>query len=163
MDPPSYTKAHFDFEALPPLTSPRRTLGLEAVALGLIRLPAGEGTPFTHHHERQEEVYVVVAGSGELLVDGEIVPLEAGDVVRVAAPARRALRAGDRSLFVLCCGAVPAGYPREANARYLIDDGVPHYDDVPPWCANDPDVRSRNAALKERMERARRRREGRSD
>lgn len=154
-----FTKVHFDFAALGGVTNPRHALGLEAVALGLIRLPTGQGYTFTHHHEEQEEVYVVVGGEGELLVEGESVPLVAGDVVRVSAPTSRALRAGSEPLFVVCAGAVPAGYPRDPNARYLIDDGVPHYDDVPPWYAGDATVREKNAALKERMERARKRRE----
>ena len=64
-----YTKAHFDFDELPRLTSPRRKLGLQAVGLGLIRLPAGEGYTFTHAHLEQEEVYLVIEGAGLLFVD----------------------------------------------------------------------------------------------
>lgn len=158
MQPP-FTKVHYDFEALPPLTSPRRELGLEAVGLGLIRLPAGKGYTFMHHHEEQEEVYVVIDGAGELLVGEVFVPLERGDLVRVSASARRALHAGpDGPLTVFCAGAVPAAYPRDPNARYLIDDGVPHYDDLPPWCAGDPAVLAKNAELAERMKRSRERR-----
>lgn len=152
----NFTKVHYDLDALPPLTSPRRSLGLEAVGLGLIRLPPDKGYTFTHHHEEQEEVYVVIDGAGEMLVDGELVPLVRGDVVRVCAPARRALHAGpDAPLLVLCAGAVPAGFPRDPNARYQIDDGIPHYDDPPPWCADDPEALARNAELQARTRRKR--------
>ena len=151
----NYQRAHFDFDALGSLTSPRRALGLEAVALGLIKLQAGAGYSFTHHHAAQEEVYIVIEGAGEMVVDGELLGLARGDVVRVPAPARRALRAAeDSSLFAICAGATPAGFPRDPKARYLIDDGVPHYDDLPPWCADDPEAEARNAELAARAERA---------
>ena len=43
------------------------------------------------------------------------------------------------------------GYPKNPNARYLIDDGVADYDDIPPWYRGDPEVEKRNKILKERM------------
>ena len=160
-----YSKVHFDWDALPPLTSPRRRLGLTGVALGLINLPPGEGYTFTHRHRQQEEVYIVLAGSGRLLVENELVPLAAGDTVRVAPAARRALQNdGAVPLRIVCAGGVAAGYPKNPESRYLIDDGIPDYDDLPPWCAGDPQTAARNAALKERFRRSQqRRRERRPD
>ncbi len=156
-----YTKLHFAFDELPMLTTPWKQLGTRAVALGLIRIPAGEGYVFLHRHAEQEEVYVVLEGHGLLHVDGEDVPLERGDVVRVAPAAKRALRANDdEPLLALCAGAVPGGYPKDPNARYGIDDGIPLYDEPPPWAANDPRALAINAELKARMERSRARREG---
>lgn len=146
-----YSKAHFDWEQLPPLTSPRHQLGLQGVALGLINLPPHQGYTFTHHHREQEEVYIVLAGSGELLVDDERVPLAAGDMVRVDPASQRALNnPGEKPLQVICAGGVPAGYPKQATSRYLIDDGVPDYDDIPAWYAGDAQVAANNARLKER-------------
>jgi len=157
-----YTKTHFNFETLPALKSPRHELGLTGVALGLIRLPADEGYTFTHSHDRQEEVYLVIEGKGEMVIDGEIVPLERGDAVRVSPSAHRALHAAEEALLVVCAGGIPMRYPKEPGARYLIDDGIPHYDEVPPWYAGDEEIISRNRTLKERMERALARRAGRS-
>jgi hypothetical protein len=150
-EPDAYTIAHFNFDQLPYLTSPRRQLALSGVALGLISLPCGQGYSFTHSHAEQEEVYIVVQGQGEIWVDETLLPLQRGDIVRVAPATRRALKAADSGLFVICAGAVPAGFPKVANSRYLIDDGIPHYDDVPPWYAGDPAILERNEALKARM------------
>jgi len=156
-----YDKAHFDWDDLPPLTSPRRQLGLSGVALGLINLPPGEGYTFTHTHREQEEVYMVLAGAGSLLVDGRMVPLRPGDMVRVDPTSKRALKNdGDIPLRIICAGAVPAGYPKNPDGRYLIDDGVPDYDDIPPWFAGNEEVAARNAQLKRRYERSLRRRRG---
>ena len=60
----AYTKVHFNFETLGWLTNPRRKLNLQAVALGFINLPSNEGYTFTHSHAKQEEVYIVIDGSG---------------------------------------------------------------------------------------------------
>lgn len=147
---PNYTQHHFDFDTLPWLTSPRHQLALQGVALGLIRLPANEGYTFTHHHRVQEEVYIVIEGNGILLIDGEELPLTRGDLIRVSPSGQRALKGGDEGLFVICCGGVPQGYPTNPNARYLIDDGVPDYDDIPPWYRDDPSVAARNEQLKKR-------------
>lgn len=151
----AFSKAHFDFEQLPFLTNPRKQLETTALALGLIKIPPGMGYTFTHKHREQEEVYIVVEGKGQLLIDGELHDLGRGDIVRVAPEARRAVKADDQeSLFVICAGAVPGGYPKEENARYLIDDGVPFFDDVPPWYEGDPEVIAKNKKLQERMEKS---------
>jgi quercetin dioxygenase-like cupin family protein len=158
----SFTKLHLELDELRGLTNPWRALGARAVALGVLRLAPGEGYTFTHHHAEQEEVYAVLDGAGAIWIDGTEHALERGDLVRVAPEARRALRAAaDRALLALCIGAVPAGYPKQEGARYLIDDGVPHYDDLPPWCADDPEARRRNAELAERAQRSRLRRDER--
>ena len=146
-----YSKVHFDWDQLPPLTSPRHRLNLTAVALGLINLPPQQGYTFNHRHREQEEVYMVLAGTGRLWIDGEEVALAAGDMVRVPPEARRALKNdGEAPLQIICAGAVPAGYPKHAGARYLIDDGIPDYDDIPPWYAGDKAVAAANHRLKER-------------
>jgi mannose-6-phosphate isomerase-like protein (cupin superfamily) len=153
--PSAFTKAHFNFDQLPYLTSPRHTLQLQSMALGLIHLPANQGYTFTHSHAEQEEVYIVVEGKGVMLVDGQLLDLDRGDMVRVSPSAKRALKASAQTaLLVICAGGVAAGYPKQPNSRYLIDDGIPDYDDVPPWYAGDPDVIARNAQLKDRMQRS---------
>src|SRR4028119_630138 len=92
-----FTKAHFDFNNLPQLTNPWRQLNLQGVALGLIRLPAGDGYTFTHSHAEQEEVYIVVEGKGLMVVDWELLTVECGDFVRVSPAAKRVLKAAEKT------------------------------------------------------------------
>lgn len=158
----NYTKCHFDFASLPWLTSPRHQLDLHSVALGLIKLPPHEGYTFTHRHRRQEEVYLVIEGSGRILVDDELLELKKGDAVRVSPATRRALKADGEGLLVVCAGGVSEGYPKDPNSRYLIDDGIPDYDDIPPWYAGSPEITEKNRQLKERMAKSLARKEGRS-
>jgi len=57
-----------------------------------------------HKHREQEEAYVVVVGSGRLLVDGEVIELRQWDVVRVAPETVRAFEAGPDGLEVIAVG-----------------------------------------------------------
>ena len=57
-----------------------------------------------HRHREQEEVYVVIAGSGRLLVDGEVLELEHLDCVRVSPEGVRAFEAGPDGLDVIAIG-----------------------------------------------------------
>ena len=60
-----------------------KALELEECALSYQRIPAGYRFPYGHTHATQEEVYVVVRGSGRMKVDDEIVELKEWDAVRV--------------------------------------------------------------------------------
>lgn len=68
------------------------------------RLKAGQRQPFAHKHERAEEVYVVLAGSGRVKLDEEVVELAALDAIRVAAEVTRAFEAGPSGLDLLVFG-----------------------------------------------------------
>jgi len=52
-----------------------KALELEHSALSYQRVPPDYRFPYGHTHMRQEEVYVVVRGSGRMKVDDEIVDL----------------------------------------------------------------------------------------
>lgn len=65
--------------------------------------------PFGHRHREQEEVYVVVRGSGHMKLDGEIVDVAERDVIRVAPRVMRAFEAGPDGLDVLCIGGPRPG------------------------------------------------------
>jgi quercetin dioxygenase-like cupin family protein len=57
-----------------------------------------------HSHREQEEAYVVVAGSGRVLLDGEVRELRLWDVVRVAPEGLRAFESGPEGLDVVAVG-----------------------------------------------------------
>ena len=80
---------------------------LEAEETGVshYKLKPRQRTPFGHKHERAEEVYVVIAGSGRLKLDDEIVEVETLDAIRVSPEVIRAFEAGDDGIEVLAVGA----------------------------------------------------------
>jgi mannose-6-phosphate isomerase-like protein (cupin superfamily) len=60
--------------------------------------------PVAHRHREQEEAYVVVAGSGQMLIDDEVIEVRQWDVVRLAPEAVRAFAAGPDGLELIAVG-----------------------------------------------------------
>ena len=63
--------------------SATEALALEKSGLSYQRVPPGYRSPYGHTHMTQEEVYVVLRGSGRMKVDDEVVELKEWDAVRV--------------------------------------------------------------------------------
>ena len=57
-----------------------------------------------HRHGVQEEAYIVVSGSGKILLDDEVRELRQWDVVRVAPPVVRAFAAGPEGMDIVAIG-----------------------------------------------------------
>ena len=95
-------------------------LGIESFGMQVFDFPPGfEGYPeHDHGDEGQEEVYVVLAGSADFVVDGEAVPLAPGRIIRIAPDARRKLLPGSEGVRVLAIGSVIGGaYERPAGLQ----------------------------------------------
>ncbi len=104
------------FEGAPDLEfrAATKALELEESALSYQRVPAGYRFPYGHTHETQEEVYVVVRGSGRMKVDDQIIELTEWDAVRVPPGSWRGYEAGPGGLEILVIGAPNLGEnPRE--------------------------------------------------
>jgi mannose-6-phosphate isomerase-like protein (cupin superfamily) len=73
--------------------------------LALHRIKAGQRQAFAHKHDEAEEVYVVLAGTGRMKLDDDIVDVHPLDAVRVAPGVVRCFEAGpDADLQVLVAG-----------------------------------------------------------
>src|SRR5437588_10042165 len=70
----------------------RNLLGSAGLEMSLNVFPPGKVMPFLHKHQENEEVYVVVGGRGQFLVDGECIDVAEGSVLRLGPPAARAWR-----------------------------------------------------------------------
>jgi mannose-6-phosphate isomerase-like protein (cupin superfamily) len=64
----------------------------------------GKRQAFAHRHERAEEVYVVLRGSGQAKLDDQVVELRRLDAIRVAPRVTRAFQAGPDGLELLAFG-----------------------------------------------------------
>jgi len=64
----------------------------------------GKRQGFGHVHDKAEEVYVVIAGSGRIKLDDEVVDLERLDAIRISPEVTRALEAADDGLEYLAFG-----------------------------------------------------------
>ena len=81
-------------------------LGVGNFKVNQLALPGGaEGPEHDHTGDGQDEVYVVVGGSGTLVVDGDEIPLRVGHFVYCSPEARRQMKAGDDGLSWVGIGA----------------------------------------------------------
>jgi mannose-6-phosphate isomerase-like protein (cupin superfamily) len=82
----------------------RGDLEAEQTGISYQRFAPSFRQPFAHRHHADEELYVVVGGNGQMLLDGRLVDVERWDVVRVAPETVRAFAAGSEGLEVLAFG-----------------------------------------------------------
>ena len=83
----------------------RRELGGETLGLSVMTLAPNFRMPFGHKHVKQEEVYVVVRGSGRVKVEDEIVELGEWDAIRFDKDTMRNVEAGPDGVEYLAFGA----------------------------------------------------------
>jgi quercetin dioxygenase-like cupin family protein len=82
----------------------RKHLASRDLGISHFRYAANLRSPMAHSHREQEEAYVVVAGSGRILLDDEVYELRQWDVVRVAPEVVRAFEAGADGLDIIAVG-----------------------------------------------------------
>jgi quinol monooxygenase YgiN len=87
----------------------RGPLGAIGIGVSLQRLRPGKRQSFGHRHGMDEEVYVVIGGSGRVAIDEEIVDVGPLDAIRVAPGSTRAFEADPGGLEVLAMGTHHAG------------------------------------------------------
>jgi mannose-6-phosphate isomerase-like protein (cupin superfamily) len=83
----------------------RNALGSRELGVSRFTYEPGARMPWGHRHRVQEEVYVVVAGSGRAKLDDEVIEIGAWDALRVAPAVIRSFEAGPEGLDVLCIGS----------------------------------------------------------
>ena len=107
----------------------RAELGLSAFGMQVIDMPPNITVypEHTHADDGQEEVYVVIRGSGEIEIDGERHRLDPETMVRVAPGTKRKVYTGDDPIRMVIVGGVP-GKPYEAPEVSQLgapDPGIP--------------------------------------
>lgn len=95
-------------------------LCLSGAEVSINNLQAGASVPFVHSHKINEEIYVILAGKGKAVIDGEMVELAAGDWIRIAPAAKRRFFAAEDAAISFACIQVKAG----SLEGYTQDDAV---------------------------------------
>lgn len=83
----------------------RKALDLEQSGVSYQRLAAGFRVPFGHDHSKQEEVYVIIDGSGRAKLGDDVIEVKAFDALRVAPGTWRGIEAGPDGLGLIAFGA----------------------------------------------------------
>jgi len=91
----------------------RRPIEGETLGLSLMTLAPSFRIPFAHKHEGQEEVYVVVRGSGRIKVEDDVVEVGEWDAIRFDKDTMRNVEAGPDGIEFVAFGA--GDDPRDAE------------------------------------------------
>ena len=78
-------------------------LHLTGAEISINLWPAGASVPFLHSHKKNEEIYGILSGEGKAEIDGEAVPLAAGDWLRISPAAKRRFFASEKSAIEYVC------------------------------------------------------------
>ncbi len=95
---------------------PAADLGATDTGMNYLIVKPGLREAFAHRHDKAEEIYLVLAGSGVVKLDDELVELAPLDMVRVSPGVVRSFQAGADGLEVLVFG------PRVEADGELVDD-----------------------------------------
>ncbi|MDO5422439.1 MAG: cupin domain-containing protein [Eubacteriales bacterium] len=95
-------------------------LSLTGAEISINNLPAGANVPFIHSHKNNEEIYVVLAGKGKAVIDGETVELAAGDWIRISPAGKRQFFAAEDTAISFACIQVK----EHSLEGYTMDDAV---------------------------------------
>lgn len=96
----NYTKISINDQ---PRTELHDALGLTGAEISINVLPAGASVPFVHSHKQNEEIYAILEGKGNVVIDGEKIALTAGDFMRVSPAAKRQFSASDDTAVKYIC------------------------------------------------------------
>ena len=98
----------------------------------------GHRVPYGHHHHEVEEVYVVIGGSGRLLLDDEWVEVSELDAICMSPEVRRGIEAGPDGLTYLAFGPRKKGdaemlldFWKQAGSAEEAEGAIPPAS--PPW------------------------------
>lgn len=82
----------------------RKHIDSRDLGVSLFRYSPNMRSPFAHSHREQEEAYLVVSGSGRVLLDDEVHELRQWDLLRVSPEVVRAFEAGPDGLDLVAVG-----------------------------------------------------------
>jgi mannose-6-phosphate isomerase-like protein (cupin superfamily) len=97
----------------------REPLDARDTGLTHFRLRPGKRSPFNHRHREAEEVYVILAGDGQVKLGDELRAVAPLDAIRVAPEVPRAFEAGPSGLEFIAFGA-----HHDADGEPVEDDWV---------------------------------------
>ncbi len=138
------SRAALDPDSPERFLSLRRALGVTAFGINQMVLQAGQRMRI-HRHHRQEEVYLVLAGTLTVAIEGEEAELGQGELMRVAPDVRRQLiNYGPGRVVLIALGADGEHEGRDAEAftAWEQETGAPPKDVPLPEDLSPNDLRA---------------------
>jgi mannose-6-phosphate isomerase-like protein (cupin superfamily) len=98
----------------------KNVLKLTGMEVSLNKVPQGTQLPFYHKHQEHEELYLFIKGKGQFQIDGEVVDVREGTVIRVAPDGVRTWRNNSSEDLYFVVIQAKAGSVSKEN----ISDGI---------------------------------------
>lgn len=95
---------------------PLKSTGVE---ISFQLLPPNTSIPFIHKHNKHEEVYIILKGSGQFQVDQHCFSIKEGSIVRIASEGERSLRNNSAAPMIYMVIQSQAG----SLDQHLVFDG----------------------------------------
>ncbi len=84
-------------------TELKETLSLTGLEISLNQLQPGKSIPFVHAHKRNEEVYIILKGTGTAYIDGDEFSIKEGDILRIDPDGKRCFKANNSIALQYIC------------------------------------------------------------
>ncbi|NPD92638.1 cupin domain-containing protein [Xylanibacter muris] len=66
-------------------------------------LSQGESIPFFHHHKQNEELYIIISGTGMFMLNNEEIEITSGSIVKINPEVSRCIKCtSEESLIYIC-------------------------------------------------------------
>jgi mannose-6-phosphate isomerase-like protein (cupin superfamily) len=96
-------------------------LDLTGMQVSLNKMLPGTAVPFTHSHKQNEELFIIISGKGQMIIDSQIIDVEEGSSIRIAPDGIRSIRSSsDSELIYICIQA-----KSNSLSQDTLDDGIP--------------------------------------
>lgn len=106
----------------------KEPLAMTGMEVSMNKLAAGQSLSFNHQHTAHEELYIFLRGNGQFLIDGTVIEVQEGSVIRVAPEGVRTWRnQSQEDLYYIVIQSM-AGSMQATT----IEDGV-MCDEKPNW------------------------------
>ena len=102
-----------------------QALGTTGSELSFQTLVPGQDSGFLHTHKTHEELYFILKGEGVYQVDGEMINVSEGSIVRVSPQGKRALKNTGTTDMVMLCIQYKANAFTEADSPMTDGDILP--------------------------------------
>lgn len=119
-DHPPFDTVHYEFKKLPPEADLHAILNLQKGSVKIFNLGRNERGDTPHNHKHLEVVYMVMNGSGEIVLDDRNHPLKEGDFIRVSPWVKRSFSAGRKGLKLVAFGSSS----RKRSYSTAFDDDI---------------------------------------
>jgi quercetin dioxygenase-like cupin family protein len=99
----------------------RGALGAERIGLAYYKLNPGQRLGFGHRHGEDEEVYLVLSGSGRFKVDDEVFEIGSHDLVFVPPQAMRSWECDDGGMELVAFGGHTEGAGADMDREFWTE------------------------------------------